>query len=102
MLIGENLTCASSGTSKLSQKLQKNCNFCASSIPSFGDAVTRRPLTTGVKFINAGQKADQKRQKRVGLVAFGRVPENFVARGLGARTKGKSRASRFLACCAIE
>jgi len=44
------------------------------------------------------KKQTKKDKKRAGLVAFGRVPENFVARGLGGRTKGKSRASRFLAC----
>ena len=52
-----------------------------------------------VKLMKAGKKAGRKRQKRrVGLGAFGRVPENFMARELGCRTKGKSRASRFLAC----
>ena len=57
------------------------------------------PVTTGVKLMKAGKKAGRKRQKRrVGLVAFGRVPENFMARGLDDRTKGKPRASRFLAC----
>jgi len=60
------------------------------------------PVTTGVKLMKAGKKAGRKRQKRVGLVAFGRVPENFMARGLDDRTKGKSRASRFLACYANE
>ena len=40
----------------------------------------------------------KKTKRRVGLVAFGDVPESFMARGLDYRTKGKSRASRFLAC----
>lgn len=58
-----------------------------------------RAADCSVKLMKAGKKAGRKIQKRrVGLVAFGPVPENFVARGLDSRTKGKSRASRFLAC----
>lgn len=72
----KSITCASRRNVEADKKVAlKRCNFFASSIPSFGDAVTRRPLTTGVlakkelriKYNRAtiGQKYRTKIQKQV-------------------------------------
>jgi len=48
MIISASITSASTGTSKLSQKLLKIATFAPSSIPSLADGVARRPVTTRV------------------------------------------------------